>query len=99
MALVSITRDTGDFGKTLRHARELVALDSADTRLCSVVSDRSRKAHAPLAGTRIAAPVDELNCEREVRNWHRAAPSGGTLQGQVLRVDPTERGIVAGAAD
>ena len=27
MALVSITRDTGDFGETLRHAREFVALD------------------------------------------------------------------------
>ena len=27
MALVSITRDTGDFGEALRHAREFVALD------------------------------------------------------------------------
>jgi len=39
MALVSITRDTGDFEKPLRHARALVTLDSADTRLRSAVSD------------------------------------------------------------
>ena len=32
MALVSVTRDTGDFEKPLRHARALVTLDSADTR-------------------------------------------------------------------
>src|ERR1700730_17955018 len=39
MALVSITRDTGDFERPLRHARALVTLDSADTRLRSAVSD------------------------------------------------------------
>lgn len=39
MALVSIARDTGDFATALRHARELAALDPADTRLRGLVSD------------------------------------------------------------
>jgi len=39
MALVSIARDTGDFATALRHARELAALDPADTRLRALVSD------------------------------------------------------------
>jgi len=68
MALASITRDTGDFGEALRHAREFVALDlrTRDYARWFLIS----KSACPLAGTRIAAPVDELNCVREVRNWH-----------------------------
>jgi Flp pilus assembly protein TadD len=46
MALVSIARDTGDFGTALRHARELMTLDPADTWLRSLVSDlEKRQAH------------------------------------------------------
>jgi Flp pilus assembly protein TadD len=46
VALVSIPRGTGDFGPALRHARELVTLDPADTRLRSLVSDLGkRQAH------------------------------------------------------
>ena len=43
MALVSIARDTGDFGAALRHARELVTLDPADTRLRALVSDLEKQ--------------------------------------------------------
>jgi Flp pilus assembly protein TadD len=46
MALVSIARDTGDFATALRHARELAALDPADTRLRALLSDlEKRQAH------------------------------------------------------
>jgi Flp pilus assembly protein TadD len=46
MALVSIARDTGDFATALRHARELAALDPADTRLRALVSDlENRQVH------------------------------------------------------
>jgi hypothetical protein len=63
-ALMARSRETP--GILLRHARELVTLDSADTRLRSVVSDLENR--PPLAVVRFAAPVDELNYEREVRN-------------------------------
>ncbi len=43
MALVSIARDTGDFGTALRHARELVILDPADARLRSLISDLEKR--------------------------------------------------------
>ena len=43
MALVSIARDTGDFGAALRHARELVTLDPADTRLRALVTDLEKQ--------------------------------------------------------
>jgi predicted CXXCH cytochrome family protein len=46
IALVSIAQDTGDFALALRHARELVTLDPADSRLRSLVSDlEKRQAH------------------------------------------------------
>jgi len=44
MALVSTARDTGDFATALRRARELAALDPADTRLRTLVSDLEKKA-------------------------------------------------------
>ena len=44
MALVSIARDTGNFATALRHARELVTLDPADTGLQALVSDLEKKA-------------------------------------------------------
>jgi Flp pilus assembly protein TadD len=43
-ALVSIEQDQGDFAKALRYARELVALNPADARLHSLVSDLEKKA-------------------------------------------------------
>jgi predicted CXXCH cytochrome family protein len=43
MALVSIARDTGDLATALRHARELAALDPADTRLRALVSDLEKR--------------------------------------------------------
>jgi Flp pilus assembly protein TadD len=43
MALVSIARDTRDFGTALRPARELVTLDPADTRLRWLVSDLEKR--------------------------------------------------------
>jgi Flp pilus assembly protein TadD len=43
MALVSIARDTGDFGTALRYARELVTHDPADTRLRALVSDLEKQ--------------------------------------------------------
>ena len=45
MALVSTARDKRDFGRALRHARELVTLDPADTRLRALVSDLEK--HQP----------------------------------------------------
>jgi Flp pilus assembly protein TadD len=46
MALVSIARDKSDLAVALRHARELLTLDPADTRLRSLVSDlEKRPAH------------------------------------------------------
>src|SRR6266478_6878911 len=61
MALVSIMRDTGNFETPLRHARELVTLDSADARLRSLASDiEKRQPHFRHA---IAVPVDELTSE------------------------------------
>ena len=46
MGLVSIARDAGDVATALRHARELAALDPADTRLRALVSDlEKRQAH------------------------------------------------------
>jgi Flp pilus assembly protein TadD len=43
MALVSIARDTGDLATALRHARELAALDPADTRLRALVLDLEKR--------------------------------------------------------
>jgi predicted CXXCH cytochrome family protein len=43
MALVSIGRDNGDFAAALRHARELLTLDPADTQLRSLVSDLEKR--------------------------------------------------------
>src|SRR5260370_15441262 len=70
MALVSIARDTGDFETALRIARELVTLDSADRDYArwSMIS----KSASPASRHAICRPVDELNSEREVRNWHQA---------------------------
>jgi len=46
MGLVSTARDAGDVATALRHARELAALDPADTRLRALVSDlEKRQAH------------------------------------------------------
>jgi hypothetical protein len=42
-ALVSISRNTGDFRTALRHARELGALYPADTRLRALVSDLEKR--------------------------------------------------------
>jgi predicted CXXCH cytochrome family protein len=42
-ALVSIARDTGDFGTALRHAREVATLDPADAQLRSLVSDLEKR--------------------------------------------------------
>jgi predicted CXXCH cytochrome family protein len=45
-ALVSITRDNGDFAAALRHARELLALDPGNAQLHALVSDlEKRQAH------------------------------------------------------
>jgi Flp pilus assembly protein TadD len=43
MALVSIARDTGDFGTALRHAQELVTLDPGDAQLRALVSDLEKR--------------------------------------------------------
>jgi hypothetical protein len=43
MALVSITRGTGEVEKALRRARELLTPDSADTRLRSAISDLEKR--------------------------------------------------------
>jgi Flp pilus assembly protein TadD len=46
LALVSISRDTGDFATALSHARELVALYPADMQLRMLVLDlEKRQAH------------------------------------------------------
>lgn len=39
LALVSISRDTGDFATALMHARELVALYPTDMQLCLLILD------------------------------------------------------------
>jgi Flp pilus assembly protein TadD len=46
LALVLISRDTGDFATALAHARELAALYPEDIELCMVVLDlEKRQAH------------------------------------------------------
>lgn len=39
LALVSISRDTGDFATALMHARDLVALYPTDMQLCLLILD------------------------------------------------------------
>jgi hypothetical protein len=58
-ALISIARDTGDFGTALRHAR-----GAGDPRSCGhaapLAGVGSRKAPGPLAGTLCCPSADEL---------------------------------------
>jgi hypothetical protein len=42
-ALVSISRNTGNFRTAFRHARKLGALDPADSRLRALVSDLEKR--------------------------------------------------------
>ena len=44
MALVSIARDTGDFGTALRHALELLTLDPGTSQLRALISELEKKA-------------------------------------------------------
>jgi hypothetical protein len=46
IALISIAQDAGDFAVALRHARDLLTLNPADTRLRSLVSDPTPSANS-----------------------------------------------------
>ena len=44
MALVSITRDNGNFAQALRHARELLTLDPGNAQLQALIAELEKKA-------------------------------------------------------
>ena len=44
MALVSISRDNGNFARALRHARELLTLDPGNAQLQALVAELEEKA-------------------------------------------------------